>query len=297
MKTVLITGASGFIARNLARTLGKGEVHIVGVSRTATRVKGFEKLYRSSLGQSLGPVFDEERIDAVVHCAAHAGERVFETNVEGTTLWLQEAQARGVDLQIFLSTLIPEAQIRSEYTRMKHELEKEFLAIGGVVFRLGLVIGDGGMFLKIRNSMGRFPLVPLLDGGRAPVYPLGIDFVCGVIEDCIRTNGEGLRNRAWNLQQPTAYSLRDVMESTRRQYGFSCRFVIVPSLPILWAVSLLERLPFLHLPISSTNLKGLRAAQTFPSDFARFGQVEESLDDLISRAVRARSARSPAEQH
>ena len=55
-------------------------------------------------------------------------------------------------------------------------------------------------------------------------------------------------------------------------------------------------MPHLRLPISSTNLKGLRETQTFPSDFVRFGHWEESLDDLISRTVRAVSARSAAEQ-
>jgi hypothetical protein len=57
-------------------------------------------------------------------------------------------------------------------------------------------------------------------------------------------------------------------------------------LPIQWGLSLGERLP-LKLPISSTNVKGLRQSRydEFETDFARFGYAASSLNDLVARAA------------
>jgi hypothetical protein len=125
-----------------------------------------------------------------------------------------------------------------------------------------------------------------LDGGRQSVYVLGIDFLCNVIRDCIAANGEGLRGRGWNLQQPTAYRLRDVIAAINRGYGYRRVMLPVPVRPILALLQLVEKLPAPRLPITSTNVKGLAqaAAQETPSDFARFGYPEEDLDTLIAHA-------------
>jgi hypothetical protein len=156
---------------------------------------------------------------------------------------------------------------------------------------MAIVVGDGGMFARLRESSRRFPVVPLLDGGRQPVYVLGIDFLCNVIRDCIAGNGEGLRGRGWNLQQPTAYRLRDVIAAINRGYGYRRILLPVPVRPILALLQLVEKLPAPRLPITSANVKGLTqaAAQDPASDFAQFGYPEEPLAALIDRAVQTQS--------
>lgn len=291
MNTVLITGASGFIARHLAATLKPAGLRVVGVSRSAARVPGFDAIYCAALGSSLKPALDAETVDGVVHCANAAGDDELDTNVRGTTRWLEEARAGGANLQIFLSSLSARKDAFSSYGRAKYQLEQTFIQAGEVAFRLGLVIGQGGMFGRMMESLRRLKVVPLIDNGAARTYVLGIDFLCWAIRDSflqdgVLRDGERLRGRVWHLQQPAPYLLRDVMASIRRHSGGACRFVPVPSLPVLWLLQAAERMPVLRLPVSSTNLKGLRQAaqETFPSDFARFGYPAESLDELVKRA-------------
>ncbi len=286
--TVLITGANGFIARNLAKTLKGKQLRVIGTSRRPVRIDGFDKIHEASLMESLANVFETEKIDTVIHCANHVGENEFEINVNGTTRWLKEAKENGVDNHIFLSSISAKPNVPSEYGRAKYELEQIFISEDGVIFRLGLVIGNGGMFGKIKQSMQKSPLVPIIDNGSRYVHVLGIDFLCHVIVQSILTSGEGLRGKLWHIHQPKPYTLRDVMVEIRKQFGYSCRFVPVPSLPILWAVSAVEKLRFLKLPVSSTNLKGLRQTrnETTPSDFVMFGQPEQSLEELVSKAAR-----------
>ena len=53
MTTVLITGANGFIARNLAPVLKEAGMRVAGTSRAGQPVPGFDAIYPASLGDSL----------------------------------------------------------------------------------------------------------------------------------------------------------------------------------------------------------------------------------------------------
>ena len=205
-------------------------------------------------------------------------------NVEGTTRWLEEGQAAGVCLQILLSTLSAAPDALSDYGRAKYALEQRFIEANQVVFRLAIVVGDGGMFARLRDSARRFPVVPLLDGGRQIVYVLGIGFLCNVLRDAVLEDGDGLRGRAWNLQQPTAYTLREVITAINRAYGY--RRILLPgaSRDRSWRCSWPPRsCHFQNCRSAAPTCRGLiqGAAREMPSDFARFGYAEESLSALV----------------
>ena len=134
--------------------------------------------------------------------------------------------------------------------------------------------------------------MPLLDNGSPRVYVLGIHTLTDILCHCIESDGKGMRGRIWRVQQPTQHTLRDVMKSIRKHFRFRCRFLPVPLAPVLWLVTILEKLR-LKLPVSSTNLRGLRAGRftEFESDLAWFGLEEESLDSLVARAASDEASR------
>jgi nucleoside-diphosphate-sugar epimerase/choline dehydrogenase-like flavoprotein len=278
--TVLITGANGFIARNLAKTLRQAGVRVVGTSRTARPVAGFDRVYQATLGDSLRSALDAEPIDAVVHGALYSGQNAYTVNVDGTTRWLEEVEAAGVPLQIFLSTLSAEPDALSDYGRAKYELEQRFTAAQQIVVRLGVVVGDGGMYARIRSSAMRLPVTPLLDGGRQLLYVLGIDTLCYALRDALLAQGAALRGEAWNLIQPQPVTLREMVEAINRR----TLLLPVPAKPVLAALRVAESVPLLHLPVTSTNVRGLiqQGQRRFPSDLARFGYSEQSLSALIA---------------
>lgn len=291
MTRILITGANSFIARHLAPTLKAEGIETVGTARRSDPVAGFDRITVCHLGDSLAPYLATERIDAVVHTALDTGPDAFAVNVAGARRWMEEAGAAGVGLQILLSTLSATPEARSDYGRAKYDLEQLFLPAGGIAFRMGIVVGAGGMFGRMVESVRRYPVVPLLNGGRQLVYVLGIGFVCDVLRDCIATGGEGLRGRTWNIQQPQPYPLRAVIEAICRIYGFRRLLLPIPAKPALAAVRLAERLPLPRLPISSSNIQGLmQQGQPIPSDFPRFGYPEQSLDELIAAACHRRNS-------
>lgn len=289
MRRILISGAGGFIAGRVARVMKREGCRVLGTSRRAEPIEDFDCVYQLALMESLAKIFDQEEIDVMIHCANYTGTNEFEINVAGTTRWLEEARKYGVKMQIFLSSLSAREKALSDYGRAKYELEQHFLSIDGIVLRLGLVIGNGGMFEKLKQTIRAFPVIPLLDNGTSKVYVLGTAFLCSLIRDSIFKDGDGLGHKIWHVQQPQPVTLRDVMEGIRKHYGYKCIFFPVPSLPVLWGITILESLPFLKLPIGSTNLKGLRQSrnESFPSDFRRFGYSEQSLDELIGEVTRS----------
>lgn len=286
MTTVLITGAGGFIARHLAQTLHAAGLRVLGASHSATTLPGYDRIFPASLGETLLPALAAKPVDAVVHTALATGPDAYRLNVEGTARWLDEGHAAGVGLQILLSTLSAEADALSDYGRAKWALEQRFTASGEVAFRLGVVVGDGGMYARIRSSATRLPLTPLLDGGRQLLYVLGIDALCAVLRDAIMDSGQGLRSRAWNLVQPEPVTLRAMVEAIQRQAGQRSLLVSVPTQPVLAGLRVAESVPMIRLPVSSSNVAGLRqqGQRRVQSDWERFGQPEQPLEGLIAAA-------------
>lgn len=232
-------------------------------------------------------MLEVEKIDVVIHCANDTGPDAFRVNVDGTRQWMEEARTSGAELQIFLSSLLAVPDAYSDYGRAKFELEGRFVDIGEVVFKPGLVIGNGGMFSRVVTQIQRLPVVPLLDGGKAAVYITGIDFLCTVIREAIRDNGGKFRARPWRLHQPTGFSLAEVMDGIRSELGLRRFFLPVPSAWVLIGIKLLEFIPGIRLPISSSNVKGLQQSgqNVYDTDFHHFGYPEERLEVLIRKAL------------
>ncbi|MBV7327899.1 NAD-dependent epimerase/dehydratase family protein [Chloroflexi bacterium TSY] len=60
MKTILITGASGFIAQYLAKKLKNAHYRVIGVSRTNNSLDNFDLVYKGKLGTPIAHVFETQ---------------------------------------------------------------------------------------------------------------------------------------------------------------------------------------------------------------------------------------------
>ncbi len=126
----------------------------------------------------------------------------------------------------------------------------------------------------------------MLDGGRQLLYVAGIETLCTALRDTITSDGAGQRGAALNFVQPEPVTLREMVETINHQAGRRTVLLPVPAGPVLAALEIVERVPLLRLPVTSTNVRGLiqQGQRRFPSDFERFGYPEESLEALIAAA-------------
>ncbi len=194
-----------------------------------------------ALGESIAAVLAEVRPDAILHTALDPAPGAYDLNVGGTRRWLDEGRAAGAGVQVLLSSLSAAENALAEYGRGKWALEQAFQAAGEVAVRLGVVVGQGGMFARLVESARRSPVVPMLGGGQQLLYVLGVARLAEILRDIMRepalTDGsESLRGRSWNLPQPNPYTLREVMDAIVRGYGLKRLTLTLPVRPVLLAV-------------------------------------------------------------
>jgi nucleoside-diphosphate-sugar epimerase len=288
MKKVLITGANGFIAKNIARTLKASGLNVIGTSRNPAPLKNYDEVVRGILGKPLKDVFETHAIDAIVHCAFDKDEVENVKNAEGTHLWAEQAGENNVGLQIFMSSISADEIALAPYGQKKYEVEKWFIEHNQIVFRLGLVVGRGGLFGRIISTVRNSPIIPLIDMGRTLFYPSDVDTISFIVLETVTGENNIERGKIWYLQQETPVCFADILKEIRKQYGLFRVFVPVPYFAVSIMLNLIEKLKFLKLGISTNNLKGLRQVKekTFKSDLGVLGYQETPIEILIKKTVK-----------
>jgi dihydroflavonol-4-reductase len=187
----IVTGATGFVGRNLCRELTAAGNDVVAVHRASSHLEALHglpvRLAEADLldRDSLARAFDSA--DVVFHIAAlfrearHGEDRYWSVNVDGTRNVLDAAISAGVAKVVHCSTVgvhshipRPPADEREEYrpadTYQRSKCEGEKLAleyfrgglVSGCVIRPAMIWGPGDtrtkkLFLGIRNR--RMPII------------------------------------------------------------------------------------------------------------------------------------------
>lgn len=287
MTTVLVTGANGFIGRALGAACRSAGIRTLGVTYPFTELPDYDRAYPGKLTVPLEGVLGNEPIHAVIHGANHMGRDEFAVNTEGTRLWAEQALSHGIKNQILLSSISAREDSVSPYGRAKYELEGWFRRKGFLSFRMGLVLGMGGLFGRLVDMVGRWPLLPMPSGGRTWVYLTGLQSLCRLLVRAIEGRLERPEEGLWRFYQPRPVFMRDLVKEIARQRGTTRLIMNVPLGFLLAALRAAERIPCLGSGVSSTNLLGLRQnnRNDFSSDFNRFGFPVESLEALVRAAL------------
>ncbi len=185
-KTVLVTGASGFLGRHVVAALSAAGHHVRAMVRFPGLVEERDEVEEvtASLGDDAGMAAALAGVQAVVHCAARvarAGGRAdfFRDNVTGTTHLMDAARAAGVERFIHVSSIAvygvhagdqpvhedddydPHPDRRGAYTWSKLEADRAVQESGRrgglrtIVLRPGILIGADGPRFTARLCLGR----------------------------------------------------------------------------------------------------------------------------------------------
>lgn len=282
---VFITGINGFIGSALAKSLLERGHEVVG------SVSAKEKLASVAAHSAQGYVlrineeFDPaifKGVDVLVHCAYDLKKGKGAANLEGTKKLAQVAMHQGVKWQIYLGSYSAHEKATSEYGVTKLELEKFFLGLDQIVVKPGLVVGNGGIFLKMSDFVRKFPLAPLIDGGRGKLTIISISDLTSSLIQLIENPRAGCF-RLYNEEQVT---FKELLAAVKRAGGFKTILVPVPEqivLAGLWMVGKL-RLP---IQVDSGNLKGFQANQAVqdPSDLHQFVPQPMSLAQMVAVSI------------
>ncbi len=253
IRTVAITGSSGYLGGLLRGRLKEDGLRVISLSRTST---GSESR-RYVIEESPSPDLLSD-VDALVHCAYDMKVRreqdIWAVNVEGSRRLLEYALSSGVRRTIVLSSMSAFEGTQQLYGRSKLAIESIALKNQAIPIRPGIVYGPnaGGMAGAL-TALTRLPVVPVV-ASRSHQFTLHEDDFTAAISALISAKDTG-----WvpvGLANPVPVSFRDLIAGLARLSGRHCRTVPLDWRLVLAGLRACEALR-IDLPFRADSLVGL----------------------------------------
>jgi nucleoside-diphosphate-sugar epimerase len=237
---IFITGVTGFLGSSLASSLTAQGHTVAGSSR-----------------RSGDAAFNAT--DIVIHAAHDFARGAMDSNIERTRASFEAARVCGVRRQIFLSSYSARADAESEYGQTKYRIERIFLDTGETVLRLGLVIGNGGLFARQRKALLRTPVIPIVGGGLLPTAVIAIQHFLDATVAVLMSGKPGEYGLFYD-ERPT---LREFIRAIKADAHQPFVFLPLPA-GIAMALGRAARMLRLDLPVDPDQIKALSRNSTAP---------------------------------
>jgi len=281
---VFITGINGFIGSALAKTLSeRGHVVRGSVSANDKRLTASQfatECFVIRLNEEFNPQIFRD-VEALVHCAHDFRKGQSNRNIEGTKKLAHAAKGEGVKSQIFVSSYSAHEHATSEYGQTKWELERFFSELEQTVVKPGLVVGHGGLFLKMAGFLQNYPLVPLIEGGKGRLPIISIRNLTNSLDQLI----ENPRSGTFRLFNAEQVSLRELLLQIKR--AGNLKTVLVPTpIQILYLGLWISEKVGLSFQLDIDNLKAFQANQSMTAltDLNEFVSHPMTLKEMVDEA-------------
>ncbi len=255
---VVIFGGCGFIGSHLARLAAESGHGVLALCRSERSPDSGISTVRWQLGDPLPP-----SVSAVGACAIHLahdfdGETGARRTHEGILRVARELHLAGATRQIFFSSYSAGEHATSLYGRTKLGIERALAALPDlIIVRPGLVLGDAGIYGRIRGWARRLPIVPLPDGGRGRVPVIEVERLCCETLALVEATHPP---REANLFEPALKSLRQLVVEAAAETGRRPWILPVPTSLLVAGLRVGEVLR-ISLPVNADNLAGFCANQ------------------------------------
>jgi NADH dehydrogenase len=274
-ETVLLTGGTGFIGRNL-------HVELDGPDRSVRDLGRAEPgPYRWQLGEAPDPGAFQDA-DVLVHAAFDMRltewKDIQKINIDGTKALFDAAASAGVTRFILISSIAAFENCESDYGRAKLTCEEIAEPHGACIMRPGLVYGEqsGGVYAAMENWVKSLPVTPILTPS-PNLYMCHVADLCALIREIV--DRPSWNPRTVTVACPTPLGFKDVVGILQARHG-----VRKPLLPVPWRLPWLAcktlEVVGLQPPFRSDGLVGLMRGNPQPdfSALREFGTSFRSLD-------------------
>ncbi len=266
-KTILISGANGFIGRALLDYFSAQGHHVIGLVRNttaATESRVFD------LREKTIPANLFDGVDVFIHAAyvkQTGKEDTYTINVDGSLRLFDAAAKAGVKQLVFISSLAAHANALSVYGRQKFTIEQQLAARGCTVIRPGLVLGHGGLFASLSAHLEKSNKIPLVGGGAQPLQTVHISDLVHAVGAAVERNSKGV----FTIAETPAISYRRFYEMLCETKNTKPFFIRVPYWVMKTAIAVANSIG-VKLPVNKDNVLGLQAM--------RFDDPQQSIKTL-----------------
>jgi uncharacterized protein YbjT (DUF2867 family) len=272
-KTVLVTGATGYVGGRLVPRLLEAGHTVKVLVRTPSKIAGVPwldevEVVQSSLddgGALRTALAGVDVLYYLVHSmAAGAGFEAKERAMAETAA--QAAAEAGVSRIVYLGGLHPSNVELSTHMRSREAVGKVFLdsPVDAVVFQAGVVIGSGSAsFEMIRHLAEALPLMPAPSWVRNKIEAIAVRDVLYYLVAAASLQGQ--MNRTFDIGCRQVLSYAGMMKEYAAEAGLPHRLVLA-------------------LPVPAPRLAGLWVALTTPIPLSMSLPLVQSLQhDAVSR--------------
>lgn len=255
---IAITGATGFIGGELVKYFTAQGHEVLKLQRQSVR-RADERFYDV---RSINSIPNLDGVDALIHTAFVRYDKQLmpdaaDMNIRAA-LVLENACHKTNTKFVFLSTMSAHSQAISQYGKHKYDIEQQLDLSESLVFKLGLVIGEKGLFNTIKTTIQKSNIIPLVGNGVQPIQTVTVGDVCKVIEKGIQLKLSGI----YIVGTEQVYTIRDLYAAIAKCLGKNPTFV---SLPYWMLSAAFKTIEVLHIPfnLSNENLLGLKQLKAF----------------------------------
>lgn len=208
---IAITGATGFVAKNLRRHLSGLDIR--GISRRKFRARLHETIIKTDYSSAAELASKIRGCDIMVHLAGigDGGDcsSYMKANVDVTSVVVRAAKSAKIRQIIFLSGLGVSRANPSDYFASKFKAEQVIRASGMAytIFRPSFIIGAGDYLTNLLDRQARAGRLLIPGNGKCILQPVFIHDVTSII--CSSFLNSRFQNKTFDLVGPQTVTLRD----------------------------------------------------------------------------------------
>lgn len=265
MSTVLLTGATGFVGRNVARELSSRGVSLRALVRRTANIQPLSGLpVQFAYGDVTDPASLEaaaQGSDTVIHLVAVIRERgraTFEAiNHQGTVNVVRACQRAGVKRLVYMSNVGARHDQAYPFLYSKWLAEEDVKGSGipYTIFRSSLMYGSDDEFTRKLAQLVRTAIVvPIIGAGRTKFQPIAVADTARCL--AMSLESPGCVGRTIEIGGPEHLTYERMVDAIITVLGKRRLKVHMPLLLMKPTVALMERL-IPSFPVSSGQLKML----------------------------------------
>jgi predicted dehydrogenase/nucleoside-diphosphate-sugar epimerase len=265
MKTILLTGANGFIGKTVTTELLNAGYAVVAMIRP-TSLTPFAphknlSVLRADITEYDSYANQVKQVDAIVHLAANKyhPQLSFAVNLAGAhnIVRLCTENKFKTTRVINISSQSTKIRYRGVYGESKRQSDEiiEQESLDWTTLKPSLVYGAGDetLFQTIRKYTEKLPVVPVIGNGKWELYPIDVIDLAQAIIKTIETP-ESI-HKVYDLGDPKKITFDNLVQLIQKEIGISKPIIHVPALIGLAGVYVATKL-IPGFPISVDNVLG-----------------------------------------
>lgn len=215
ISTITITGANGFVAKNLRNFLSKNHIKVIAIARKTFQKHHTETVVYSKTLLEKGLQNKLRNCDALVHLIGigkQSSKYNFEDNIDLTKNMIKTCKKSGIKKIIYISGLGVTKNSRSDYFISKYKAEQEIINSGldYTIFRPSYIVGKKDYLSKFILKQIKKGIVIIPGSGKYHLQPIFVEDVAKIILESI--SEKKFSNKILDLVGPEIIKFEDFVK-------------------------------------------------------------------------------------